>query len=192
MNSLVNRKLALLNLEAVSLYAEQYTYSDDQNEKEELLDKISVYRRESVNQAQRAVERSPQFYDGWKAASSTYTGLLSIGLTDYSRDALDALNRASDLNPTNYELYYNAAQVYLSDENTEKALTMLVKVLELNPSHVPSIILAGDINKELGKNEIYISYLNAAKAVMEKYGQTDTDMYKEVIKDIQEAEESAE
>lgn len=192
MNSLVNRKLALLNLEAVSLYAEQYTHSDDQNEKEELLDKISVYRRESVNQAQRAVERSPQFYDGWKAASSTYTGLLSIGLKDYSRDALDALNRASDLNPTNYELYYNAAQVYLSDENTEKALTMLVKVLELNPSHVPSIILAGDINKELGKNEIYISYLNAAKAVMEKYGQTDTDMYKEVIKDIQEAEESAE
>ncbi len=192
MNSLVNRKLALLNLEAVSLYAEQYTYSDDQNEKEDLLDKISVYKRESVNQVQRAVERNPQFYDNWKAASSTYIGLLSIGLTDYSRDALDALDRASDLNPTNYELYYNAAQVYLSDGDTDKALTMLVKVLELNPSHVPSIILAGDINKELGKNEIYLSYLNAAKVVMEKYGQTETETYKEVIKDIQEAEELVE
>ncbi len=191
-NALINRKLSLLNLEAVSLYAEEYTHSDDQNEKEELLDKISVYKRETVNQVQKAVDRNPQLYDNWEAAASVYIGLLSIGFEDYDRDSLDAISNASDLNPTNYELYYNAAQVYLVQENTDKALTMLIKALEINPSHIPSILMSGEINKELGNEDVYLSYLNAAKAVMEKYGQTETDTYKEVIQDIKQVEEDSE
>jgi tetratricopeptide (TPR) repeat protein len=191
-DSLTNRKLALLNLEAVSFYADEYSGSEDKNIKEDLLDKVSVYRREAASRIQKAVNRSPELYDNWKTSSSVYIGLLSIGFNDYSNDALDSLGRAIDLNSTNYELYYNAAQVYLIKEETDNALSMLVQVLEINPSHIPSILLAGEINKDSGKQDVYISYLNAAKAIMEKYGQTDTDTYKEVIKDLQEADESEE
>ena len=187
-NSLINRKLALLNLEKVSLYAEQYTFSDDQNEKERLLDRIAMHKREVVNQTQKGLDRSPQLYDNWETASSVYMGLLSIGFEDYDRDALNALSKALDLNPTNYELYYNAAQVYLVQENSDDALAMLVKVLEINPRHVPSLLMAGEVNKGLGKEEVYLSYLKAAKAIMEEYNQDDTDIYQEVVRDLRQVE----
>jgi tetratricopeptide (TPR) repeat protein len=115
-------------------------------------------------------------------------GLLSIGFEDYDRDALNALSKALDLNPTNYELYYNAAQVYLVQENSDDALAMLVKVLEINPRHVPSLLMAGEVNKGLGKEEVYLSYLKAAKAIMEEYNQDDTDIYQEVVRDLRQVE----
>jgi len=191
-NPLINRKLALLNLEKVSLYAEQYTFSDDQNEKEELLDKIAMHKREVVNQIQKALDRDPQLYDNWETASSAYMGLLSIGFEDYDRDALNALSKALDLNPTNYELYYNAAQVYLVQENKDDALAMLVKVLEINPRHVPSLLMAGEVNKGLGKSDVYLSYLKAAKVIMEEYDQTETEIYQNVVRDIREEEGTSE
>lgn len=191
-NSLINRKLALLNLEKVSLYAEEYTFSDSENEKEELLDKVAIYKREVVNQVQKSVYRNPEIYDNWKTAGSAYMGLLSIGFDDYDRDALAALSKSADLNPTNYELYYNAAQIYLIQEDIDNSLTMLVKVLEINPRHIPSLLMAGEINKELGKNDVYLSYLKAAKAIMEEYDQTETETYQEVVRDIRQEEETGE
>jgi tetratricopeptide (TPR) repeat protein len=187
-NSLINRKLALLNLEKVSLYGEQYTFSDDQNEKDNLLDRIAMHKREVVNHVQKAIDRNPQLYSSWETASTAYMGLLSIGFDDYDRDALNALGNAVDLNPSNYELYYNAAQVYLAQDNPEDSLVMLVKVLEINPSHIPSLIMAGEVNKKLGKEDVYLSYLKAAKAIMEEYSQTETDTYQDVVRDIRRTE----
>jgi len=187
-NSLVNRKLALLNLEKVSFYGELYTFSDDQNEKEELLDKIAMHKREVVNQIQKALDRNPKLYSNWETSSSAYMGLLSVGFEDYDRDALNALGKCADLNPSNYEIYYNAAQVYLVQENSEDALAMLIKVLEINPRHVPSLVMSAEINKKLGKDDVYLSYMKAAKAIMEEYGQTETDVYQEVVRDIRQAE----
>jgi tetratricopeptide (TPR) repeat protein len=187
-NALINRKLALLNLEKVSFYGELYTFSDDQNEKEELLDKIAMHKREVVNQIQKALDRSPQLYSNWETSSSAYMGLLSVGFEDYDRDALNALGKCADLNPGNYEIYYNAAQVYLVQENSEDALAMLIKVLEINPRHVPSLVMSAEINKKLGKDDVYLSYMKAAKAIMEEYGQTETDVYQEVVRDIRQAE----
>ena len=187
-NSLVNRKLALLNLEMVSLYVEEYGFTEDENKKEEILNSISVYKREVINQGQKAVDRNPELYDNWETMASSYMGLLSLGFEDYDRDSLEALSKAVDLNPINYELYYNAAQVYLVQENTEDALTMLIESLQINPRYIPTILLTADVNKDLGKVEVYLSYLEAAKAIMEEYDQTDTEIYQEVLLDIEEAE----
>jgi len=191
-NPLINRKLALLSLGKISLYSEQYTSSKDQNEQEELLDRIVMYKKEVVNQVQKAIDKDPQIYSNWETASSVYMGLLSIGFKDYDKEALNALSNALDLNPTNYELYYSAAQVYMVQEDTDDALAMLIKVLEINPTHIPSLLMAGEINKGLGEKEIYISYLKAAKAIMEEHDQTETDVYQEVIRGIKQAEEVSE
>ena len=52
--------------------------------------------------------------------------------------------------------------------------------------------MAGEINKELGKNDVYLSYLKAAKAIMEEYDQTETETYQEVVRDIRQEEETGE
>lgn len=183
-NSLVNRKLSMLNLEIVSAYADEYSSTIDENKKTEIENEIGVYRRETISQEQKSIDRNPSLYDNWQNSSNVYLGLVSIGFSDYSTDALNSLSKAIDLNPSNYELYYNAAQVYMTKDDTDSALSSLVQALEINPLHVPSLLLTGEINGDLGKNDVYLSYLKAAKTVMEEYSQTNSDTYKDVLEKI--------
>ena len=185
-NSLVNRKLSLLNLEIVSLYSDKYIKTVDENAKEDIAELISTYRKESIKQEQKAVDRNPSVYDNWKNSANVYMGFVSTGFTDYASDALNSLSNASDLNPGNYELYYNAAQIYLVKEDTDSALSSLLQALEINPLHVPSLLLTGQINYDLGKEDVYLSYLEAAKTIMEEYNQTDTDTYQAVVQEIED------
>ena len=111
-------------------------------------------------------------------------GLVGMGFKDYASDSLYSLQKAAELNPLNYELYYSQAQVYLVNGDKDSALSALTKVLSINAQHIPSLMLAADINNQKGNTDVYESYLKAAKKILENGGQTNTDVYKQITEKL--------
>ena len=107
-------------------------------------------------------------------------GLIGLGFSDYTTDAIYSLEKAIELKPLNYELYYSKAQVYLINGEKDNALASLTEVFGIYPQHVPSLLLAGEINKDKGNIDVYESYLRAAKKVLEALGQESTETYRSV------------
>jgi len=86
----------------------------------------------------------------------------------------------------NFELYYYKAQLNVISGDKDGALSALTQVLGINPQHVASIMLAGEINKEKGNIEVYESYLKAAKKILEIQGNTDIALYNEISNQLNE------
>jgi hypothetical protein len=76
------------------------------------------------------------------------------------------------------------AQIYVIKGEKDNALASLTRVLSINPQHIVSILLAGDLNKEKGNMDVYESYLKAAKKILETQGNTNLDVYNEVTKQL--------
>ncbi len=56
--------------------------------------------------------------------------------------------------------------------------------MSINAQHIPSIMLAAEINKQKGNMDVYESYLKAAKKIMENNSQTGTDVYQTVVEEL--------
>jgi tetratricopeptide (TPR) repeat protein len=85
----------------------------------------------------RVKTNSPTFLGTYLA-----TGDLGLAKHDYAI-AADAFQQAAKLEPGNPQVHYGLARAYESSE-PEIAKTALSKALELNPRHVPSLLLAVD------------------------------------------------
>ncbi len=109
-----------------------------------------------------------------------------MGFYDYISDSIYSLDKAIELNPLNYELYYSKAQIYVISDETDNALSALTQVLSINSQHIPSINMAADLNKEKGNMDIYESYLKAAKKILETQGNTNYEIYKEISNKLME------
>jgi lipopolysaccharide biosynthesis regulator YciM len=107
---------------------------------------------------------------------------VGVGFEEHISDSLSSLERAVNLNPLNFQLYYSMAQVYIVKGEQDNALELLGRVLEINPQHIPSILLAADLYKEAGNTEAYASYLQAAQQILENEEATDLDIYDEIVK----------
>jgi tetratricopeptide (TPR) repeat protein len=113
-------------------------------------------------------------------------GLIGLGFSDYTTDAIYALDKAIELKPLNYELYYSKAQIYLINGEKDNSLASLTEEFGINPQHVPSLLLAGEINREKGSIDIYESYLKAAKKVLEAQGQENSETYRSINNQLNE------
>ena len=183
-DTLVNRKLGLMYLEEVGIAAERYSKEKETEETNAIIKEIGQWKNYSIDYIRKSIDRSPSIYANWDARSRVYMGLVGFGFYDYSADALYSLEKAIELNPLNFELYYYKAQINIINGDKDGALSALTQVLGINPQHVASILLAGEINKEKGNVEVYESYLKAAKKIMEALGETDTDTYKQISTEL--------
>lgn len=181
---LANRKAGLMYLENVGIAAERYSSSDSSTDKTELINNVGKWKNYALDYTRKSIDVDPNVYSNWEARVQVYMGLVGMGFNDYTSDALYSLNSAIALNPLNYELYYSEAQVDVVNNDKDSALSALTKVLGINAQHIPSIILAADINKEKGNTSVYESYLKAAKKILENNNQTDTDVYQQVTKEL--------
>ncbi|MDD4381938.1 MAG: hypothetical protein PHE21_01165 [Candidatus Dojkabacteria bacterium] len=183
-DSLANRKTGMIYLEKLGLLAEMYNYSENDNEKKTLLNDASKWRNYTLEFTGESIKRNPYVYANWDSRYRAFLGLISMGYNDYFNDAEDAIEKGIELNPNNFELYYSKAQIQILLNNNIKAQESLIKVLSINPQHVPSLVLMGRINKDYGNIDIYESYLKAAKKVLESIGSTDTDEYKQISSEL--------
>lgn len=182
---LANRKTGLMYLEMVGIAAEKYSKSGiTDSEKTDLVTNVGKWKNYALDYTRKSIDTDSAIYSNWESRAQVYMGLVGMGFSDYASDALYALDGSAVLNPLNYELYYSEAQVYVINKDNDSALTALTKALSINAQHIPSLMLAATINKEKGNTDVYESYLKAAKKILENGGQTDTDVYKEITKEL--------
>ena len=183
-NPLINRKDGLMSLEKVGIAAEKYSNATQEDDSNALIKDVAIWKNYSVDSTRKSLDVSPNVYDNWEARVRVYMGLIGLGFSDYTTDAIYSLDKVSKLKPLNYEIYYSKAQVYLINGEKDNALAALTEVFGINPQHVPSLLLAAEINKEKGNIDIYESYIKAAKKVLETLGQENTDTYKNINKQL--------
>ena len=182
-NPLINRKTGTMYLELVGLAAEEYSKSDTE-ENTELITSVGKWKNYALDYTRKSVDISGAVYSNWESRASVYLGLVGMGFSDYASDSLYSLEKAAELNPLNYELYYNEAQVYVANSDKDGALASLTKALGINAQHIPSIMLAAEINKQKGNMDVYESYLKAAKKILETNSQTGTDVYQTIVEEL--------
>lgn len=190
-NPLYNRKRSMILLEEIGVLVERFGEVDEADEqlRDQYIDTIMILKAEAIDAARRGTDASPSIYSNWATRASVYSGLVGIGLNEHVSDALNSLERAVNLNPLNFQLYYNMAQVYIIREEQDQALQLLSRALEINPQHVPSILLVADLSREAGNIEMYASYLQAAQQILEMEGATELEIYSEIAQALQALED---
>lgn len=184
-NPVANRKASTAAIEIMNVLSEIYQKSSEE-EKSSILSEISSWKNTAIDLSREAITTSPYNYSNWYVRSSVYMGLLSIGLSDYSEDALFALQRCVNLNPLDFESYYRAGQIYMIKEDYEKALAAFDGGLRINGQHVPSLVLSARILSENGDVKTAVSYLEAAKRIMEVNKLQTDPMYESIVEALKE------
>ncbi len=182
-NPLINRKTGSMYLELVGLAAEKYS-KDGTEEDTELITNVGKWKNYALDYTRKSIDISNDVYANWEARSGIYLGLVGMGFNDYATDALYSLEKAVELNPLNYAIYYNEAQVYVLNSDKDNALSALTKALGINAQHIPSIMLAAEVNKQKGNMDVYESYLKAAKKILETNSQTGTEVYQTIVEEL--------
>jgi tetratricopeptide (TPR) repeat protein len=189
-NPLYNRKKTLILLEQLSVVAEAYSQipEDDTEQRDQYLQAVMALKSNAVEFARKTTDISPAVYANWLTRSTVFTGLVGAGFDEHVPDATNSLEMAITLNPLNYELYYTLAQVHIVDGDQETALQYLSGVLQINPRHIPTILLVADLSKEAEDLETYAAYLQAAKLILEQEEATELDLYQEIVKALEEVD----
>ncbi len=185
-NDLVHRRASLIVSQYIELLAQRYNASESEPEKEALFAEIASYIEIVAEESKRATDINPRVYSNWGTRSSVYSKLVGLGLTSYTKSALSSLQQAATLNPLNFEIYYNAAQLYVVSGDNDSALRTLTQVFTINEKHVPSLILAGELSfsdKDYRQAE---RYFRLAKDVMDELSSSDSEVYNYVVKKITE------
>ena len=181
----INRKSALVSTEIIKLLSERYADASD-NEKEGILTSITSWKNTALDLSREAVNTSPLTYANWNARAAVYIGLITVGLSDYSQDALNTLQSCVNLNPLDYDSYYKAGQIYMVKEDYDKAFNAFRSVLTINAQHVPSLVLSASILNEKGDKESAIAYLEGAKEVLEVNKLDSGEIYENIIASLKE------
>ncbi len=190
-NPLYNRKRALILLEKIGLLVERFSEIDEENTelRDQYITAITTLKAQTIDLGRKSTEKSPSIYANWVTRATIYTGLVGIGFNEHIPDATSSLEKSINLNPLNFQLYYSMAQVYIIKGEQDNALQLLGRVLEINPRHIPSILLIADLNKEEGNIEMYAAYLQAARQILEEEEATDLEIYAEIVAALEALEE---
>ncbi len=186
-NPLLNRKIGTMYLELIGIATERYSQEGiDDARKVSLINDVGKWKNYALDYTRRSIDTDVAVYSNWEARSNVYMGLVGMGFKDYISDALYSLEEAVKLNPLNFDLYYDQAQLYFVNGDKDSTLSALTKVLSINAQHIPSIMLAAEINNQKGNIAVYESYLKAGKKILENTGETDTEVYKQIADKLNE------
>mgnify|MGYP000848411407 CR=1 FL=1 len=178
-----NRRASMVSLDVINLLSEKYKSAKD-TEKDALLSNITTWKNTAIDLSRKAVDTSPLTYANWNTRATVYTSLIAVGFSDYTEDALKALSICVNLLPLDYDSYYKAGQIYMIKEDYDSALAMFNRVLSINGSHIQSLVLSASIFNEKKDTKNAISYLKAAKQILETNKLEDSDTYKSIIESL--------
>lgn len=179
-NYVIYRRLSIINMEYLKLLNEDYNESASQLEKDGILKDIARYAGNAADNALRSTDLSPTIAKNWLNRISIYNDLISIGFTSYVAQGLESIEGAKKVVPSNNIVYYYEAQFLLLEAKPKDAAVALNQSILLNPNHIPSLILAGDLdyaNKNWANSKLF--YERAINLLNES-GQADSDLYKTI------------
>lgn len=191
-NTYLYRRASALIMQYVdSQFTEVNEADDPQKAYEDVSDQIDSNVRSAMELTETAVETAPAIYANWDSRAFVYISLVQYGFTNYYEDALEALQTAAILNPSNPAIYYNVALMYNTQEEYSKALSATQQALNLRIDLEP-LLLAGQLDVQLEEYEDSLTYFEAAKTVLEQLEAEEYDIYTAVVDKIAEIEKAIE
>jgi tetratricopeptide (TPR) repeat protein len=185
-NPVTNRKFSNVSIDKLSVLMQKY--GEMEEEDEGVLNDIVNLRSQAFEYSRQAINLSPSLYSNYDSRVDVYLAVINLGYTEYIRDAISVINEAISMNPYDYENYYNRAQLYYLLQNYDLALESSNYALTVKGDYIPALILSANINGINGKKEIQISYLEAAKTILEKNDLEDSELYNDLVEQIERLE----
>jgi hypothetical protein len=179
-NYVLYRRVSVLYIEYVKILETDYKQSASQVDKDSILKEITRYAGNAVDTATKSTDISHTVPKNWLNRVSIYNDLVSVGFNSYLPQAIDSVNGAKDVSPYNNVIYYYEAQFDLLEAKPKDAADALKQSLYLNPTHIPSLVLSGDL--EYGNKNWAASkdYYDKATDLLIKYGGNGSDLYKSI------------
>jgi tetratricopeptide (TPR) repeat protein len=184
-NPLTNRKASIVAVDKLGVLLEKYKNSED----EEILNEAVNLRGEAFEYSRTAINLSPSLYESYNNRARVYLGVINLGYSEYVRDAISVLDEAIEMKPLDYQNYYNKAQLYYLLQNYDLALKSSTQALTIKGDYIPALILSANINGAQNKTEVQQSYLQATKTILEDRELQDTQLYKDILEQINSTEE---
>jgi tetratricopeptide (TPR) repeat protein len=181
-NPLTNRKASLVAVDKLGVLLEQYKEETE----EEVLQEAVRLRSDAFEYSRTAINLSPSLYAGYNNRALVYLGIINFGYTEYIRDAISVIDDAIEMKPLDYQNYYNKAQLYYLLQNYELALRASSEALGIKGDYIPALILSANINGAQENTEVQLSYLNAAKTILEQNELQSLQLYKDIQEQIEQ------
>jgi tetratricopeptide (TPR) repeat protein len=183
-NPLTNRKFSNISVDKLSVLVDKYEDMED----EEILNDVVSIRNQAFEYSREAINLSPSIYANYNNRVDVYLAIINLGYTEYIRDAISVINEAINKNPYDYENYYNKGQLYYILQNYDLALESSTQALSIKGDYVPALILSASINGRQNKTQVQLSYLQAAKTILEENDYQDTQLYKSLTQQMESIE----
>ncbi|HOV29640.1 MAG TPA: hypothetical protein PLD77_01020 [Candidatus Dojkabacteria bacterium] len=190
-NPLVNRKLGLAYMDKIDLEVKEYLSVEEGKRNEGIVSEVNKLKNYAIDSTKKSTEIAGYVYSNWESMANVYMGLVGMGYEGFVPDSIFSIEKAISLNPSNYELYFKEAQMYVIGKDTDNALSSLTKVLGINPQYIPALYLSAELNKEKGRVDVYESYLRAAKTILETNDATNNEVYTDISKKLKELESTS-
>ncbi|MDP3998764.1 MAG: O-antigen ligase family protein [bacterium] len=132
--------------------------------------------REAIAQNRKALETSPQNVNFWKTRTRVFYTLSALN-EDYNKEALDAIQMAQKLAPTDAKIAYNLAVIQGRVGETETAIKTLEETIRLKPDYRDAHYALALYLQSAGKNEESAQHL---RYILEKISPED-EQVKELL-----------
>lgn len=103
--------------------------------------------RAAIANYDKALSLYPEYVDAWIRKGITLQDLAD------DENALRCFNRAAELSPANFKVYFNRGKNHLSCGRTEQAVADFDKAVSIKPEHARAHELFGDALSRSGKEE---------------------------------------
>jgi O-antigen ligase/cytochrome c-type biogenesis protein CcmH/NrfG len=114
--------------------------------------KADFYARQAVMTSDRTLNLNPYHLNILKNRASLFVALSSIDKT-HNREAIDTLEYAAQLAPTDPKILYNLALLYAREEQVGQTIELLERSVSLKPDYVESLYALGLFTYELAVEE---------------------------------------
>jgi len=108
--------------------------SQDENTKQQTLNVASSLAQEAINTSNEVISQHPNNAVFWKTRTRLFYALSQVD-SRYLPRALDAIEKASLLAPQDANISYNLGVLYGQNNNLEKAILIMEKVITLKPDY---------------------------------------------------------
>jgi tetratricopeptide (TPR) repeat protein len=116
--------------------------------------------RLAIEDYERALENNPDLIQAYHYLGESYKNLYRPGVADdiendaFAQRALDALNKALEIEPENKQIIHSLGDMYDRMRNFEEAEKMFLKVLEMEPTNMENYyVVAGFYKRYSGERE---------------------------------------
>ncbi len=115
--------------------------------------------RQAIDEYEKALKNNPQLIEGYRLLGESYKSLYKPGVEtpdnqEKAQKALEALNKAYEIDPANKEIIHSLGNMYDMMRDFEEAEKYFLRILEMEPTNMDNYyVVAGLYKRYSGEKE---------------------------------------